>query len=188
MKNQVVKLDKPTQTLLNEGNQQATLQTDLAWLAGFWDGEGTITIFEVHESNKKTKLTPSISVVNTNETQMARVIEILDNIGVNMHYHLRKNANKKAKDCYILQTRNMAQIERLLTLIHPYLAGKQHLATLVLHYVRSRMGLPKRTHNGYTADEVELMLEVRRLNSRGASETTRDTPTGEDIVQSTKET
>ena len=39
--------------------------TDLAWLGGIWDGEGSISLFQSKEKNGTFKIRPVLTVVNT---------------------------------------------------------------------------------------------------------------------------
>ena len=157
----------------------------LAWLAGLWDGEGTITVFEVREANKKPKYTPSVSVVNTNMAIMSEAAKILDGMGTKFHFH---EQNRGKTPVFVLQTRKMADIETFLNAVTHYLIGKKPQAELTLRYVEGRLSQVARSWGGYSSEEDGIVWEVNALNRRwkspGSSTTKREAPTGEDIVSS----
>lgn len=164
-------------------------ETEKAWLAGFWDGEGSITIFTHTEKNGRKKVCPTINVTNTHEGVIAHVVTLLDKLGTSFSILEKKNDTDKWKNAYTVGTRNMQYIQTVLTAIQPYLVCKQAQCTLVLRYVNKK--LQQRESNQrprYDDEDFELQEECQSLNKRGkipvSSTTTRDAEdsSSDDIV------
>lgn len=153
-------------------------ETDKAWLAGFWDGEGSITIFTHTEKNGRQKICPTINVTNTNEYVIAHVIQLLDKLGTSFAVSTSRPSSDKWKVAYQVTTRNMQYIKTVLETIQPYLVCKQAQCTLVLRYVNKK--LAQRETNGrprYDDEDYVIQEECQKLNKRGpipeSSTTTR---------------
>lgn len=167
-----------------EGNQQERnlhmlTETEKAWLAGFWDGEGSITIFTHTEKNGKEKICPTINVTNTHEGVIAYVVELLDRLGTSFAVQQRKHTSEKNKDAYHVTTRNIQYIKVVLEAIYPYLVCKKAQATLVLRYVNKK--LQQRESTGrprYDEEDFAIQQECQAMNKRGkvplSSTTTRE--------------
>jgi hypothetical protein len=146
--------------------------TDLAWLAGFWDGEGSITIFTHIEKNGVRKIRPTIGLTNTDENVMAHAISILDALGTSCNIQMKKSNNPKHKDAYQLTSMNMKYIQIILTAILPYLVCKKAQATLVLRYVTKKLQyIEKGQRPPYDDEDVQMQVEVQAMNKRGKPET-----------------
>ena len=167
----------------------------LAWLAGIWDGEGSITVFSnpdywrvknhIRGAKKpQLKMLPTICVVNTDLKMIAEIIKILDKYDIRLNIMKRKWKRKENySDTYQLITRKMSKIKAFLELVHPYLISKKPQAELLLRFVNSRLKNKeegkKWGHNTpYTEAEREIEREIRELNRtcKGkSSETIRQT-------------
>jgi hypothetical protein len=136
--------------------------TQLAWLAGLWDGEGSITIFSHTEKNGTKKLCPTLLVVNTDMTIIAEAKKLLDELDTSFHLFERRTNNPKHKNAFQLSTRNAGYIEKVLTAILPYLVGKKAQAELTLQYVK------KRAHqHHYDEQDIATQETVQAMNRRG---------------------
>jgi hypothetical protein len=143
-------------------------ETEKAWLAGFWDGEGSITIFTHMEKNGREKICPTLLVVNTHEGVIAHVVELLDKLGTSFSVQHIKRKEAKNKDVYQVSTRNMAYIKIVLEAISPYLICKKAQGSLVLRYVTKK--LEQREKNGrprYDDEDFEIQEQCQALNKRG---------------------
>jgi len=170
--------------MLTEGNQQERkymlTETERAWLAGFWDGEGTITIFTHKERDGQEKICPTLVVVNTNEQVIAHVVDLLDRLGTSFQIAEVKSKTDKHKDCYRVLTRNVQYIKVVVEAMLPYLVCKKAQAQLMLRYVNKKLN--QRLENKrprYDDDEDrELQKDCQLLNRRGkfpeSSTTTRE--------------
>lgn len=135
---------------------------ELAWLAGLWDGEGSITIFKHLERGGVRKLCPTVLVVNTDIKIINESKRILDALGTSFHLFERKSKNPKHKTSYQLSTRNTKYIDKVLTAIEPYLIGKKEQAQLVIGYVRKRFYQFK-----IDEQDEQTQIQVQALNKRG---------------------
>jgi len=147
----------------------------LAWLAGIWDGEGSIAMFERKE-NRKVKYCPTLVLSNTNEDIINEALKILDEIGASFHVMKLKPQNPKHRERYQLTTRNAGYIEKVLRALLPYLVGKKSQAEIMLRYLERRACLPD-THTHATERFFELsdadMRAIQALN-HGNSELLND--------------
>lgn len=146
------------------------IEIKLAWLAGLWDGEGTITVFNTKREDGTNKLCPSLVLVNTSESIIAESVKILDEIGVSMHLFKRKPERKEWKEAYQLTTRNMTSIKKLLETLMPYLIGKKAQAELTLRFINLRLN--QRENGGwmkcqYSEEEQSLCDQLKALNKKG---------------------
>lgn len=157
-------------------------ETEKAWLAGFWDGEGSITIFTHMEKNGKEKICPTVGVTNTHEGVIAHVVELLDKMGTSFSVQQRKHQNEKNKDAYHVTTRNMQYIKVVLEAMYPYLICKKAQALLVLRYVNKKLQ-QRETHGRprYDEEDFEIQQECQALNKRGKQFPVSSTTTCENL-------
>lgn len=155
------------------------MEEKLAWLAGIWDGEGSITIFSHIEKDGRRKLCPTIGVANTDIKIIAEIIKILDKHNIRLHLQARRGYKKEHSDCYSLITRNMTKIKAFLELLLPYLISKKPQAEILLRFVNSRLGKIQKNgkkpyHWEYTEEEQTMEQQMRILNARGNRRIPRD--------------
>ncbi len=149
-------------------------KTDLAWLAGIIDGEGTVS-FNKGRSGKN-RPTPVIMITNTSESLISKSQRILFDFDIDFKILRRKFLDKKWaksywKPCLTIYVRKLKSVENLLILILPYLACKDEQAKLVLESLRS----VKRTRENYgrmASLRVPFANRVWDLNKRGLKEVT----------------
>ena len=114
--------------------------TDLAWLAGIWDGEGSITLFTHKEADNSTKICPTVLVVNTDIHIINKIQKLLEDLKCNFVIHEHKPKNKKHKIQWRITTRNIRYIQKFLVPILPYLVGdKKAKGEIVLRYANRRI-------------------------------------------------
>lgn len=145
--------------------------TDLAWLAGFLDADGSIANFRsIRKESGREKYCPTVCFYNTNPEQIEKVMRILESLGVTMHFQERRHKNKKWATSFSLTTRNMRTIQIILEAVQPYLAGKKTQAELVLRFIKSRKGKSMTgVNSGYTDEERSLASRVSLKNKNGVS-------------------
>lgn len=148
------------------------IETDRAWLAGIWDGEGSIALFTNQEKDGCTKIKPVVNMVNTDMGIIDKVLSILEEAECNVYIVRRIHKNPNHKDVIEIKTNSVNEIEKLLLLIEPYLFGiKKNKANILLRYVRRRK--ERRNEKGrndlatYTEDDWNDVAEFR------SSQTTR---------------
>lgn len=146
-------------------NQQGN-DLDLAWFAGFLDGEGSIT-FKVQRGERLRGLNlvyyyPSVRVCNTDYPTLKVVTDILDAHGLPYHVSHRKGELKPGLHAaWDVEVKGLKRCERWLNMIAPYLRTKQEKAYLMLEYIHSRKNYI--IGAGYSAREEEILdlLRVR---------------------------
>lgn len=171
----------------NQMDNQEVTATTLAWLAGFWDADGSIALFTHTEKNGRKKICPSLVATNTDQNTIAHIAEVLDSMGTSFHLFERTSKNTKHKTSYQLSTRNGAYIKVVLEAMLPYLVTKRAQAVLLLRYLNKNGradGTGKSTK--YTQDDWDTQEQVSLLNRRGplddASTTKRKAARADDIV------
>jgi pantothenate kinase len=140
----------------------------LAWLAGLWDGEGSITIFKT-KIGKRIKYCPSLNIVNNDIVIMNEVEKIILNLGASMHWVTREHNNIKHATSYTLITRNHHQIKKIVSAIEPYLIGKKAQAEIILRFIEKRQKQLeiKPTHIGPDNELDEMCEKILGLNRKG---------------------
>ena len=157
--------------------------TDLAWLAGIWDGEGTISIFTHTEKTGNQKICPCVSVVNTDIAIINKVRKTLEEIGCNFVLQERQPKNSRHSKQWILTTRNMSYILLFLSAVLPYLTGNKQQAAEIIHdYCKRRnekiQRIPSKGSTPYDEEDWSYLekydsMNFRRSNNRSSS-TTRE--------------
>lgn len=115
-----------------------SIETDLAWAAGFIDGEGCITIRRYRvPGGRNLAYQVAIVVANTHRESVEKVCAIL---GVGKIFILKKDASLP----YLLPSwqyhANAQQAKQVLTKIYPYLVTKKRDADIALEYLNMEIG------------------------------------------------
>lgn len=151
-------------------NQQATLKpTDLAWLAGVIDGEGTIGMIKRKVYAKgKYQYDARFSVANTNAEVMHHVIQIIRSLGVEPYICQREPSKDHHKSAVQVDLRRMAKVRTVLVAILPYLVCKKAQAEILLAFIDRRLSHQERgKNNPYTDTDMNDIDMLSRLNQRG---------------------
>lgn len=158
---------------------------DLAWLAGIWDGEGTISCRKgtQQRGRKNPQFAPRVSMVNTNTEILHGVVDILDALGVKYYFREKGVGGFEGshKQCFIISVETLGNAAKLLTAMRPYLRGKCFQADMMLKFINSRLSkvnLRGRDNQKfcYSQEELEWLDSVIKANGnpRGTSETLRE--------------
>jgi len=159
----------------------------LAWLAGLWDGEGSITAFRHKEKGGNIKIKPCLVLTNTNVELINEAVKILDTLDIRMH--VIDYTRPKSKRIYQLTTSKLSNLKKFCHVLTPYLIGKKAQAELLARYVDARLsriesGNGWNQNTKYSDEELSMQEALQALNHRGeSSETIRLTPKGDDIVR-----
>ena len=154
--------------------------TDLAWLGGIWDGEGSIAFFTSTEKSGTKKLKPCVNVVNTDIAIINKARKILEELGCNFVFQEYKPKNKKHSLRYDLISHNQRYIILFLQAVMPYLFSvKRQKAEMLLDYCRRRSEkierLPSKGSTPYDKEDWAIFTEFQKLPFR-SSQTTRESP------------
>lgn len=107
----------------------------LAWLAGIFDGEGTIT---TTKNNGTTR--PLLQVTNTNQPLLTEVQTLLNELVKRpVRACLQQRGKLSVKPCYYLYVTKQSEVKLVLEALIPYLIGKREQAVLLLEYVNIRL-------------------------------------------------
>lgn len=159
------------------GNQQITSH-QLAWLAGIWDGEGTLMI---HYTNRNYYVGRA-TLTNTSVIMINEIVKILDDYGIKGHIFLEDRKVKNHKKCYHLTINKLLNVKKLIELMSPYLIVKKAHSELLLRFIESRLKYKKEIirvekgkieciiQKGYTSEEQTLYQQLKQLNQVGVKE------------------
>ena len=146
--------------------------TDLAWLAGIVDGEGTIGISRTNsKSAPRPYLRPHFQVVNTNKAILGKVQRIVLEVTGKWHNLVVTNkATETWKQGYRIAVHTQWELLLLLPALLPYMASKCEQAEQVIEFCKRRGDrLAKRWHEFAEQDEAAYSMCLG-LNWRGAGQ------------------
>lgn len=156
------------------GNPHAQ-ETELAYLAGIIDGEGTVTLEWSGRRAKRSLmpgLRPTVHITNTDEILIQHCLNVLKKFNIKPQIRSQPVGYKsRKKRCYWLKIQGLSRVKKLLEPIKPFLIVKSAQAALLLEFINHR-GDP-RLAKGKKYGQVEkgILDKIRALNLRGASET-----------------
>lgn len=153
--------------------------TDLAYIAGLIDGEGTITINRHRNKSKRGWVyQPCVSISNT-VPSLCMWVQSVTGMG-NVNSKDYKNRNKRYRLPWVWQVFNMEEIVVLLTKLIPFLKLKREQALLLVRFCeerikqnrrwvpdRDRMGRFVPSTNSYTELQHQIYRRIRKLNGKG---------------------
>lgn len=144
---------------------------DLAWLAGFIDGEGSIGIYREFDKRKGENYhvyRGALSIVNTNRDSLERCQEIIG-AGRIVPHRSHKAQRPTHKLAYHWALRKQELLWDILLELTPYLVIKKMQALLVADYCDSRMATPptRGWYRPYTEEQLENYQLTKIFNKRG---------------------
>ena len=129
-----------------------------AWLAGFWDADGTIGIYK-----RSTYLVPSISCTNTDKKLIDYVCSILDENSIEYRVDYQDRGERtNARPAWTVKLESRPRVLSLLHCLEPYLVGKQQQARLVIEWCGLPVYRKKRSQR-----KEEIVETLKALNARG---------------------
>lgn len=160
------------------------LATELAWLAGLWDGEGSVGINgsgRFSKANNSPVIAAQIQLQMTHVLTVMRAVEILKMLSagrvISYHWAKKKAHQKDACGFTIGKTVQVRDIARALT---PFAVTKAEQWALVREFCELRIARQGLSKNGdlirgggpgwwkpYGERELEIYEQVRELNKRG---------------------
>lgn len=179
----------------------------MAWLAGFVDGEGTITLCRINEckaKNRTVHIRPIFQIVNTNYASLQECQTILEHIsGRKPPIHSKSMAGTRLahwKDSFQIQIVKQQDVKKICQALIPYLIVKKLQAELLVKFVEIRETVVRKGRYGVKGgqdrptgnQETALWLACKQLNRDSSNEavsveTIRQTLLGsDDIVRSAR--
>lgn len=156
-------------------NQQERRLADLQWFAGFFDGEGCISIVQ-YKQRRFTQFAVSARLVNSSETAFNESKRILVENGLAFHIGAAGPSHIGSKRTWRITVSGFERVRRFLNAIGPYLRVKSSEAEMASRFVNSRMARGK--HSPYNDEEIDLFIWLRDLHGyrlNESSETLRKT-------------
>lgn len=162
------------------GNQQ---ETDVAWLAGIFDGEGTITVTRngstkhPEQNARKTEMT----IPNGDERMILKIIIVLESLGIKPYVTCLEPASHQRLKRWRVGVTKRTDISTLSGALIPYLSCKREQAILLKRYVDSR--IKRETENGNRLTRKPISEEEKFLGDKivefnnplsGSSQTVRE--------------
>jgi hypothetical protein len=154
------------------GNQQAT-QNEVAWFAGFFDGEGSLGIYGYKRyKSSGYSYTPKFQLASTSAHAIKHCVDILHKMGVNAKIYQKEPQKKNHKEAWQIYFTKFSDMVKVLPLIKDHLVIKKPHADLVLSFVMSRIekGINRGGNghiNSYDEKEKDTIESLRTLNYRG---------------------
>ena len=147
------------------------INLDLAYIAGFLDGDGSIMILTQKKSDMKSPyFVLTITIANTNEKVL---FWLKKKIGGNLTTPKNRNIKSKIIGWKKIQMWRIREkrAENLVRQLLPYLIIKIKQAKLALKFQRYRCNLPKHGCKGRTIQELKFLKKyqdkMKSLNRRG---------------------
>jgi hypothetical protein len=136
-----------------------------AYIAGFIDGEGTITLAITRWLNGRPILQPRIQVSSTDDYILEAMYK---QFGGSLRLP-KPNGSSRHKPVYRWDVFSKDEITILLETILPYLRIKRRHAELILQFITTCMLGRERGKRSSEMDELALSIldEIRTINKRG---------------------
>jgi hypothetical protein len=149
------------------------IEEDLVWLAGLFEGEGTVGLFKtMRGATKKWRISVFFLVANNDPIIAYQVYSIAKKLSVNLYIKQRpRPENKDWNLSYHVSAVNMADTHKMIAAVRPYLrASKAAIADMTLQFIESRnYGMPFKKGPGtsYSDEDWALYESVKKLNQHG---------------------
>ena len=132
------------------------VSTDIAWLAGFFDGEGCISFNSHLVSGRGRRWVLKLVLANTHWPSVKRAAAMFPGLGC---VHARMYRGKKWKPL-LLWSVSSVQAELVLSALMPYLVAKRDEAELALEAVALRRSHRRRQANGQIAGFSDMAVSA----------------------------
>lgn len=152
--------------------------TDIAWLAGFLDGEGTIGLSRQNSKNwPHPYLCPHLQAPNTDYRLIQRMVDIIEAIlGKKVTVCVSNKGGDGWKRAWRVKVKAQKDLVKLLPLLMPYLVGKREQSQIVLDFcLRRNQRLSSRWYQFKDLDEGAY-LQCLALNKRGEDRAEQQPP------------
>ena len=160
---------------MNTDNQQVIgIEAKLNWLAGITDGEGCIAllVFKGGERSGTFRLQMRVTIANTDQAIVERIVSIMHEIGVGCHVQHQQCKSKGQdtdKTIGLVHVSTINNLQRLLRTLVPLLVSvdKKQRGEIMLQLIDQRLARAadegKANKCSYTEADVSLILQFLRL-------------------------
>lgn len=143
------------------------LDTDIAWAAGFFDGEGCITLAKHYSHHRTNRTQTKVITVFTNQIDPRPLMRMQSILGGSLYLnkHAPSSGTKRAISFWKCTSK---KAEHALTLMLPYLVGKREQALLALEaqqLISNRPHRPKTVEDKQMIDDIdETLHKLKKLS------------------------
>lgn len=138
---------------------------DVAWLAGIFDGEGSVLARKVKYRNQtgpeKFSIGVDIRIGNTSISLLDKCQRIVQEICYKK-YKLHKHAKGRNSVLWSLEVTKQRHAELVLEAMLPHLTSKRTQSVTMLSFLRSRKA-NRHWGQGYTPEEVEILTSLKAI-------------------------
>jgi len=172
-------VEKTPVATVNEKELPEKLVADKAWMAGFIDGEGCLTISrQIRKGRPSPAYRPYVTVANTNRSALEFFQSIYGGNIYHVHERRKDKQGKNWADAFDWYCPQPMIVKMLLDLM-PYLRLKKRQAELIIEFIRTKrlFGRGKRLkgrHGGSAPllpEEIQhresLRIKIQALNQKG---------------------
>src|SRR5439155_25523680 len=157
-------------------------EVELAWLAGFIDGEGTIYVVHERRSANRIVLKARMSIDNTDKRNIMRVLRLVSRITGYRPPTQEGNSKRGYRPCTSVRINRAVDVASILEAVLPWLVGKRQRARLMIRFIkiaprsplkgkaehRARTRGNARFARGFTPRHFALAATITDLNHRYA--------------------
>ena len=145
-----------------DNQQPKTNETDVAWLAGFIDGEGCVDFQKAsHKGLRNPRWIPRIRICNTDFATLIEVVNILRGMEQAHWIDKRQPRNPFHKPSWNLAIQGMKRLPPFIRAVLPYLRTKKTQAETMLRWIEGRMAIGRKDLE--TPELAALREHVKRL-------------------------
>lgn len=140
----------------------------IAWLAGIWDGEGSIGAFMskngAQATNPVLRLLAQVSMTDEPTVRVIKAI-VSEIAGREVRYRVATNS-KGFRPAYHLRLYSHADLKAVLSVLVPHLVTKRRQAELVLRLAEIAPGRGGNHRSPWTDEHHKILRELGDLNRR----------------------
>ena len=136
------------------------------YIAGFFDGEGCISLSKAKSDRCKTrgyKICSSICLTNTSKEILPLFRRFLEYHNIGYYNFQLRNHKINHKQIYRFEIYNKVEIKKFLILIKDKLIIKNSQAEIMLKYIDSRLSRGKKLHS---KEELDMVDNIAILNNK----------------------
>jgi hypothetical protein len=161
-------------------NQQERLELEMAWLAGFFEGEGHISLCKCANTSKKSlgrpRYVPMVGLCNTDYAVLPDVKRVLDLSGITYCIYESKINGIGKKPKWELNFKGMEKAYKFCNWILPYLKGYKKLrAEKIIKFCDMRWEKLKISHQApYGIEEESIYKDMYSFTGKTHSKILND--------------